>query len=506
MDEITVINTDHMQPPEVGDDLYTNRSKVVRQVQGEVEVSIVIMAYNRLEKTKRCVSSVLQYTKGINYELILVDNGSEDQTLDYFKSIEHKHKKIIHITKNIGAGFPYLHLLLSNIGEFYVALANDIVVTTNWISNMLHCIKSDPRIGMVNPMTSNVSNLQGIEFTYQTLEEMQQKAKQHNISDPCKWEDRIRLITLGTLFRKEALLTIGWPISDMGFFHDFVDDDISFRIRRAGYRTVLAGDTWICHDHDYQNGEGKEPTEFQRSLEIGKQNFRDKYFGVDAWDDVCNYYIPYLSRLPSPPEHRRCAVLGVDIRCGTPILDIKNWLRKHNIFEAELSAFVQDAKYWIDLKTICKGTVLCDREEFLRDAFLPENFDYVVADRPLNRYHEPQKFLNDLFFLCKKDGVIICKLINTFNFRTYLNLLGERAVYNQEFAYDIPPETLQNAILKQGEIQAILPIGFELGGEAQDSLKALIPSGFSSQQRNELIQRMQCREFVFIVRKTSAKD
>ena len=46
---------------------------------------------------------------------------------------------------------------------------------------------------------------------------MQAKAAQFNRSDPRKWEDRQRLITLGTLYRKEVLLAGGWPTADMGF-------------------------------------------------------------------------------------------------------------------------------------------------------------------------------------------------------------------------------------------------------------------------------------------------
>ena len=180
---------------------------------------------------------------------------------------------------------------------------------------------------MVNPVSSNTSNLQDVGLTFKSYQEMQAKAGRFNRSDPHKWEDRQRLITLGTLYRKEVLLAGGWPLSDMGFFHDFIDDDVTFKIRRLGYRTVLAGDTWICHDHDLRSGEGKDPVEFQQSLTIGRENFREKYFGVDAWEDVNNYYIPYLKHFPPPSIKTSARALGVDVRCGTPILDIKNWLR-----------------------------------------------------------------------------------------------------------------------------------------------------------------------------------
>lgn len=502
MDELVEINTDQIQPVEVGNDLYANRTALVQmKSQATAEVTIIIVAYNRLEKTRRCVSSVLTYSNEIDYDLILIDNGSTDGTLAYFKTVPYKKKKIIHITKNIGAGFPSTLLPWSDYGDFIIFLANDLIVTANWLENLLACAKSDPKIGMVNPVSSNVSNLQNVDLSFSSYDEMQRKAEKFNVSDPRKWEDRQRMITLGTMYRKEAILASGWPVADVGFFHDFGDDDAMFHIRRAGYRTVLAGDTWICHDHDYAHGESKDPVEFQKSINIGKKNFQSKYYGVDAWDDVNNYYIPFLSHFPKPHIDKNAAVLGIDVKCGTPILDIKNWLRKNGIFQTKLSAFVQDPKYWLDLKTICSGPVLCDREEFLSDSFRPASFDYVIADHPLNQYHEPQKMIDNLFSLCKSGGIVSCKLLNTYSFLEYINLLGQRDVYNQEIAYHITLEALEKVIVKIGKIHAILSIPFALNSDQQRELDGLVPFDLSKKQRQEILQRMQCKEYLLVVEK-----
>ena len=500
MEQFREINTEHMEPPKVGESLHTNRMSVA-QMDGGMEVSILILAYNRLEKTRRCVESVLAHTAGIEYELILLDNGSTDGTLEYFKQISYPHKKIIHISKNLGAAYSTLTISVDDFGRFVCFLANDLIVTPNWLHNLLTCIKSDDRIGIANPVSSNTSNLQCVEFPYKTEREMQQKARQFNRSDPRKWEDRQRLITLGTLIRKEVLLAGGWPLSDAGFFHDFGDDDMTFAIRRLGYRTVLAGDTWICHDHDLRHGEGKDPAEFQKSIQIGRENFQEKYFGVDAWEDVNNYYIPYFPHFPKPAVQQKARILGVDVRCGTPILDIKNWLRKAGIFDAELSAFTQDPKYWVDLKTICTGPVICDREEFLTDSFLPESFDYIAADRPINRYHEPQKILNDLFTLCKKGGLVICRIKNTFSFQSYLHQLGQRDVYDPEFSYQIPVETFRSALEKKGLVRSIVAHPFGLSPEQLQALDTLLPGELSKERRKEALDHMGCKEYLFIVEK-----
>ncbi|MBQ7249543.1 MAG: glycosyltransferase, partial [Deltaproteobacteria bacterium] len=338
MKEYMEVDTAALREPEVHNSLYKNRSAVAQmQAQDTPEITVLVLAYNRLEKTKRCVESILKYTKGVSYELLLIDNGSSDETLAYYQSISHEPKRLIRVTKNLGPYFPQGLLSPNDFCRYVAAIPNDVIVTEHWLENMLVCIKSDPKIGMVTTVSSNVSNLQEVSLGFRSYEEMQQKAEQFNRSDPRKWEDRLRMITLCSLYRKEVIYLLGWPPGDIGFFHDFADDDASFAIRRVGYRVVLAGDTWVCHDHDFRHGEGKNIDEYNRSLEIGRQNFRDKYLGIDAWEDVNNYLLPYLKGFPTPPRLSKALVLGVDVRCGTPILDIKNWLRQFGILETELS-------------------------------------------------------------------------------------------------------------------------------------------------------------------------
>ena len=501
MENILEFNTDGLEPPRSGNDLFENRAAVVELQSQGAEVSVVVLAYKRLEKTRRCVESILKYTAAVDYELILIDNGSADGTLEYFKSVPYEKKKIIHVTKGVGTNYPFAALRLIDMGRFICLVNNDLIVTHRWLENMLACMKSDPRIGMVNPKSNNTSNLQCVELPYQDYEEMQRKAARFNQPNPRKWEDRIRLLTLGTLYRKEAFLAGGWPIFDAGFFHDFGDDDVTFRIRRLGYRTVLAGDTWICHDHDLRHGEEKDLDEYDRSLQVGKKNFSDKYYGVDAWDDVNNYYSLNMEHFPRPKAAKSARILGVDVRCGTPILDVKNWLRRFSVFDAELSAFTQDPRYWLDLKTICSGPVVCDREEFLSDAFPAGYFDYVLADRPLNRYHEPQKVINDLFVLCKSGGIVVCKLKNAFSYQEYAHMLGQKDIYDREFSYNFPMEAVAGALERLGAVKGAIRIPFSQDEVSREAVGSLIPAELPEARRMELLERMLSKEYTLIVEK-----
>lgn len=437
MKEIIEIKVDNPTNKGLANNIYEARSITAENSscakEYQSEVTVIVVAYNRLERTKRCVESILKYTCDVDYELVLIDNGSEENVLEYFKSVKHEKKQIIRLDKNIGAAYPFETIPLSMLNKYVAIIANDIVVTKNWLSNILNVFKSDERIGLVNPVSSNVSNLQSIDFKYNTYEEMQEIAEMLNQSNPAKWQERLRIITLGTVLRKECLYAIGWPMADVGFMHDFIDDDIAFRVRRMGYKVVLAGDTWICHDHNISE---KDPMELNKSIEQGRIDFRQKYHGIDAWDDVNNYIFYILGDKIKKVNSENPKILGIDVKCGTPILDIKNMIRKYGIYDAEVSAFTRDEKYVEDLNTICNGIVACGQEEFLTRKLLYEYYDYIVIDRPINAYHEPMSVLMDAFMLLNGGGQLFFSVKNTENILTLLAILGIRIKTNDEYCYN----------------------------------------------------------------------
>ncbi|GLC80439.1 glycosyltransferase family 2 protein [Lacrimispora brassicae] len=392
-------------------------------------VSILVIAYNRLDKTKRCIESVIKYTENIDYELILVDNGSTDGTLEYFKSINCSNIKILRITKNLQAAYGIFVGTKYCTGQYIAFLNNDMIVTKNWLSNILKCFESDERIGLVCTMSSNISNRQQVDFTYGNYEEMQKKASDFNISDPKKWHERLRLITAGSVYKTECIHICG--NFDYGFYHDFADDDLTFHIRRAGYKTVLCKDTFVCHDH--VTGTEKNPGEFEKSLKIGQENFKKKYYGIDAWADVNNYEPEMIHMIESPIEKNDVHILGIDVLCGTPILEVKNKLKEFNIFDATLSSFTEKAKYFVDLSTICQGRVECDRIEYISEYFNKGQFDYILIGKEINLYSEPLKLLSDSLSLLKKGGQLLLKLRNTYDVRSFLNILGNDMSQNNEY-------------------------------------------------------------------------
>jgi GT2 family glycosyltransferase len=497
---VIVVNTDSMEPPQPGDGLVASRkNKVIAKLGDNSQlVSVYLMGFNRLEKTRKSLESILKYTKEIDIELVLVDNGSADGTLDYYKSIEHPRKKIIRVTKNIGAYDPsWDHLT----GRYIVSIPNDVYVTENWLANMLKCAKSDDRIGMVVPVSSNVSNYQSVDLNINTIDEMYEQAAQHNVSDLAMWHERLRLLPVVGLYKREALDMTGK--FDYGFFHDFADDDITFRMRRAGYKTVLCKDTFVHHDHNY--AKDKDPEVFQRSLEAGRDDFKRKYYGIDSWDDVNNYE-PVMISLVEPQEVHGCDgvnILGVDVLCGTPILELKNKLRESQVYDVKLSAFSTDAKYWLDLKTICDGEVIVDRLEYLDGYFPDVKFDYIILGKPINAYTDPFKLLRVILKFLKKGGHFLVKLRNAHDLTTLVMTMGGNVKTNLSDNYSVYQIRLDEFLHQINNLgcvhKKIVPEFLPLDENAKNTMRNLITNAGIGNDPNDAFTRAAVRDYVFDV-------
>ena len=415
--KVIEIDSGHLELPQNTEKIAKERQKMYK---GNAElVTIAVFAYGRLEKTRNCVESILKYTTEVPYKLLLIDNGSpEDDVFHYFQSVEYDNTEIIRVNKNVGGIFAVNAGAKATESEFYALLNNDVVVTKDWLKNMMICAQSDQNIGMVCPVGSNVSWEQLEELGgFSSLEEMQEKAAAYNISDPMKWEERIRLVPLVALYRKECFDLAG--AFDIGYQHNFGDDDHCFRIRRAGYKLVLCRDVFIHHDHvrDYAAMQGEEGAENV----ISREAFRNKFYGIDAWDDTQNIISIYIQGL-EVTDDGDAKILGFEAKCGAPILDIKNLCRWGGIGHVTICTATEQPMYYPDLRSISDEVLFGDIQSVLD--VKEGQFNFIYCGKEINLYHKPLELLKKLAKRVKKGGYLIIKLRNTFDFRAFLQMLG----------------------------------------------------------------------------------
>ncbi|MBW5447382.1 glycosyltransferase [Cohnella sp. CFH 77786] len=206
--------------------------------------SIIIPTYNQLHFLKKCLRSIEEHTES-PYEIVVVDNASSDGTAEYLQSLRGQVRFRILETNQGFSGAVNVGLMMSK-GRTIALLNNDTVVTEKWLRNLLYCLNSDPGTGMVGPVTNYISGEQKIHVHYRKLEEMHAFARKHNHRRPAMWRDSDWLRGFCLVFRRELFEEIGY--FDEGFeIGNFEDNDYNIRVRLAGKRLVIAGDTFIHH-------------------------------------------------------------------------------------------------------------------------------------------------------------------------------------------------------------------------------------------------------------------
>jgi O-antigen biosynthesis protein len=121
------------------------------------DISILILAHNKAEYTRRCLDSLFFSTLR-PFHVVLVNNGSEDNTPQVFADF-----KIRAATQNIAVSDLDLGQNLGAIvgrnrglalmrGDWWVTLDNDAVVRTrSWLEKLRGVLQTHPQVGMVSP-------------------------------------------------------------------------------------------------------------------------------------------------------------------------------------------------------------------------------------------------------------------------------------------------------------------------------------------------------------------
>jgi GT2 family glycosyltransferase/glycosyltransferase involved in cell wall biosynthesis len=241
------------------------------------KVSILILTYNNFLINQLCLKSLYCNTTYPNFEVIVVDNASNDETPRWLNTFAETHPnlKIVLNTENRGFAGGNNQAASLATGEYLIFLNNDTVVTNGWVERLLKYMQSDPKIGLLGPVTNSTGNEARILVNYRSPVEMEA------FSD---WRARylagqtfdIRMLAFYCVMaRKDQYDALG-GLDERFLVGMFEDDDLAVRYHLQGQRVVCAQDVFIHHFQCASFGK-LAISRYAQLFEENKQKYEEKW-------------------------------------------------------------------------------------------------------------------------------------------------------------------------------------------------------------------------------------
>ncbi len=229
--------------------------------------SVIVLNYNG----KHCIGITFNSLIKLNYptnryEIIVVDNGSTDDSVSTVEKIQNLNPKlqanpkiqILKLKQNIGFAGGNNEGIRKAKGKYVVLLNNDCTVDRNWLKELVAVAEKDEKIFAVNPKvylgeTNKIQNA-GIRVFANGYSQDRGAEPKNNVQDyeddKGQYDKKVpvdAVCAVASLYRKKTLEKIG--LLDDSFFLYYEDVELSLRAKKAGYKLIYAPKAIARHLH-----------------------------------------------------------------------------------------------------------------------------------------------------------------------------------------------------------------------------------------------------------------
>ena len=245
-----------------------------------MKLSIIIVSWNVKDKLKTCLTSLYKNISGFDFEVIVIDNASDDGTCEMIRE-EFLDTKLIENKTNLGFGKANNIGYMKTTGEFILFLNDDTEIKSNFFPDLLNKFEQNKKLGMIgceikNPDGTNQPSVrkfprlkdQAITLTklHNIFPNSIKKYKQSDFNYS-KQQSVDQVMGAFMLTKKSILEEVG--VFDEQFFLWFEEVDLQKRIKDAGYEILYTPDESIIHDKGasfYQMKALKAQWNFNKSM------------------------------------------------------------------------------------------------------------------------------------------------------------------------------------------------------------------------------------------------
>lgn len=245
-------------------------------------VSVVVLNWNGLEDTKICLEYIKKQTYK-NIEIIVVDNGSNDGSVQYLKTLNDI--KLVVNEKNKGFTGGHIVGLSYAQGEFILLLNNDAVMEPDLVKRALKNF-DDERVAVVggkayrwneeNPLLDERNEF----YSYQRIDSISAEAIFYN-GDYGVPEEVNNVSGSCVMVRRSIIDQVGY-LEDR-FFAYYEESDLFARIKRAGYKIIYDPRVEIWHkigaSSERKSSSFMYYMLFRNRFFFAIRNFQNKFLG-----------------------------------------------------------------------------------------------------------------------------------------------------------------------------------------------------------------------------------
>ena len=225
-----------------------------------MDVSIVIVNWNTREILHKCLDSVYQQTRNIDFEVIVIDNGSTDGSAEMVQA-EFCKVRLIRNLNNAGFAAGCNQGIAVSKGRYVLLLNSDTVILDNAIAKTVGFADSHPKAAVVSCRVLNPDGtMQQTCFMFPSILNLFLACTHLCRFFPSSrffgreymtwWKrDDVREVDVVTgcfmLLRQKALKQTG--VLDERFFMYGEETDLCYRLKQAGWVTLFTTDAEIIH-------------------------------------------------------------------------------------------------------------------------------------------------------------------------------------------------------------------------------------------------------------------
>lgn len=246
-------------------------------------LSIIIVNYNGGVLLERCLESIQESPPDVGFEIILIDNASEDGSGEGL-SPRFPEVRVVRNRENVGLSKAFNHGLEIALGDIVLSLDNDTRVLPGALQAMVDAVDADSRVGaagslLLNPDLTEQKTARrfpsALNAIFGRRSLITRTWPRNPISRRYLMEEQREggvepydvdwLSTAALMVRRDVIDRVGGLCED--FFVYWTDADWCARIREAGYAIRAVPASKVIHDENLQ-AKGRTPRSTRMTIDF----------------------------------------------------------------------------------------------------------------------------------------------------------------------------------------------------------------------------------------------